>query len=217
MYRVEFGVGGGAAVCWKPIRGSTGNVPAPARIAVIGMGRLGGSELGYGSDADVMFVCDPLPGADETHAVKWSVSAAEQLRTLLGTPSDDPPLEVDANLYPEGRSGSWSGRWPPTRPTTGRAQPWEVQALLRATPVAGDPDLGREFLAMADRIRYPAGGLPPAAVQEIRRIKSPRRRRAAAPRCGPEHPYQAGAGAGWPMWSGLSSCCSCCTPMMFRR
>ena len=52
------------------------------------------------------------------------------------------------------------------------AQPWEVQALLRAVPVAGDPDLGREFLAMADRIRYPAGGIAPAAVQEIRRIKA---------------------------------------------
>ncbi len=155
------------------IRGSTEDGPAPARIAVIGMGRLGGGELGYGSDADVMFVCDPVPGADETHAVKWSVSVAEQLRTLLGTPSDDPPLEVDANLRPEGRSGplvrtlasytAYYAQW---------AQPWEVQALLRAVPVAGDPDLGREFLAMADRIRYPAGGLAPAAVQEIRRIKA---------------------------------------------
>lgn len=155
------------------IRGSTEDGPAPARIAVIGMGRLGGGELGYGSDADVMFVCDPVPGANETRAVKWSVSVAEQLRTLLGTPSDDPPLEVDANLRPEGRSGplvrtlasytAYYAQW---------AQPWEVQALLRAVPVAGDPDLGREFLAMADRIRYPAGGLAPAAVQEIRRIKA---------------------------------------------
>lgn len=146
---------------------------APARIAVIGMGRLGGGEQGYGSDADVMFVCDPVPGADETRAVKWSVSVAEQLRTLLGSPSDDPPLEVDANLRPEGRNGplvrtlasytAYYGQW---------AQPWEVQALLRAAPVAGDPDLGREFLAMADRIRYPEGGLAPTAVQEIRRIKA---------------------------------------------
>lgn len=150
-----------------------GGAGAPARIAVIGMGRLGGGEQGYGSDADVMFVCDPVPGADETRAVKWSVSVAEQLRTLLGSPSDDPPLEVDANLRPEGRNGplvrtlasytAYYGQW---------AQPWEVQALLRAAPVAGDPDLGREFLAMADRIRYPEGGLAPTAVQEIRRIKA---------------------------------------------
>lgn len=153
------------------IRG--GPADAPARIAVIGMGRLGGGELGYGSDADVMFVCDPVPGADETAAVKWSVAVAEQLRALLAVPGDDPSLEVDANLRPEGRNGplvrtlasytAYYGQW---------AQPWEVQALLRAAPVAGDPDLGRRFLAMADSVRYPEGGLPPAAVQEIRRIKA---------------------------------------------
>ena len=147
--------------------------PAPARIAVIGMGRLGGGELGYGSDADVMFVCDPCEGADETRAVKWSVTIAEQLRTLLGAPSDDPPLEVDANLRPEGRNGplvrtlasyeAYYGQW---------AQAWEVQALLRAAPVAGDEDLGRRFLELADRIRYPEGGVSAAAVQEIRRIKA---------------------------------------------
>ena len=147
--------------------------PAPARIAVIGMGRLGGGELGYGSDADVMFVCDPCEGADETRGVKWSVTVAEQLRTLLGAPSDDPPLEVDANLRPEGRNGplvrtlasyeAYYGQW---------AQAWEVQALLRAAPVAGDEDLGRRFMELADRIRYPEGGVSAAAVQEIRRIKA---------------------------------------------
>lgn len=153
--------------------GADAGAGAPAAIAVIGMGRLGGGELGYGSDADVMFVCDPVDGVDETRAMKWSVSVAEQLRTLLGSPSDDPPLEVDANLRPEGRSGplvrtlasygAYYQQW---------AQPWEVQALLRAQPVAGDPDLGRRFLAMADRIRYPAGGASPQTVREIRRIKA---------------------------------------------
>jgi glutamate-ammonia-ligase adenylyltransferase len=146
---------------------------APAAIAVIGMGRLGGGELGYGSDADVMFVCEPAAGVDETSAVKWSVGVAEQLRTLLGSPSDDPPLEVDANLRPEGRSGplvrtlgsyaAYYAQW---------AQPWEVQALLRARPVAGDGDLGVRFQAMADRTRYPEGGVSPEAVLEIRRIKA---------------------------------------------
>ncbi len=146
---------------------------APAALAVIGMGRLGGGELGYGSDADVMFVCEPAAGVDENYAVKWSVGVAEQLRTLLGSPSDDPPLEVDANLRPEGRSGplvrtlgsyaAYYAQW---------AQPWEVQALLRARPVAGDTDLGLRFQAMADRTRYPDGGVSPEAVLEIRRIKA---------------------------------------------
>ncbi|BAX93262.1 glutamate-ammonia-ligase adenylyltransferase [Mycobacterium shigaense] len=146
---------------------------APAALAVIGMGRLGGAELGYGSDADVMFVCEAANGADEAQAVKWSISVAEQVRALLGTPSVDPPLEVDANLRPEGRSGplvrtlgayaAYYEQW---------AQPWEIQALLRAHAVAGDAELGQRFLLLADRTRYPKDGVSAEAVQEIRRIKA---------------------------------------------
>jgi glutamate-ammonia-ligase adenylyltransferase len=146
---------------------------APASIAVIGMGRLGGGELGYGSDADVMFVCDPASGVDDSQAVRWSQSVAEQMRALLGAPSADPPLCVDANLRPEGRNGplvrtlaayeAYYAQW---------AQPWEIQALLRATWVAGDADLGQRFLLMADTTRYPADGVSAETVQEIRRIKA---------------------------------------------
>ena len=155
------------------IRANTPADGVPARIAVIGMGRLGGGELGYGSDADVMFVCEPADGVDESVAVRWSVTIAEQVRTLLGTPSADPPLEVDANLRPEGRSGplvrtlasyeAYYAQW---------AQTWEVQALLRAHRVAGDLDLGEQFLLMVDKTRYPPGGVSAEAVQEIRRMKA---------------------------------------------
>jgi glutamate-ammonia-ligase adenylyltransferase len=150
-----------------------GNGKAPAAIAVIGMGRLGGAELGYGSDADVMFVCEPVGGVDDSEAVKWSTPVAEQVRALLGTPSVDPPLEVDANLRPEGRSGplvrtlgsyaAYYEQW---------AQPWEIQALLRAHAVAGDADLGHRFMLMADKTRYPSDGVSAEAVREIRRIKA---------------------------------------------
>lgn len=146
---------------------------APAAIAVIGMGRLGGAELGYGSDADVMFVCEPAPGVEDSAAVRWATGVAEQIRALLGTPSVDPPLEVDANLRPEGRSGplvrtlasyaAYYEQW---------AQPWEIQALLRAHSVAGDAELGQRFLLMADKTRYPAHGVSAEAMQEIRRIKA---------------------------------------------
>lgn len=152
------------------------NTPAtgpPAKIAVIGMGRLGGAELGYGSDADVMFVCEPIGDTEESVAVKWAVGVAEQIRARLGTPSADPPLEVDANLRPEGRSGplvrtlasyqAYYEQW---------AQPWEVQALLRAHWVAGDEDLGHRFLLLVDATRYPADGVSAETVQEIRRVKA---------------------------------------------
>lgn len=147
--------------------------PAPADLSVIGMGRLGGMELGYGSDADVLFVCDPRPGADETKAVKWAIGVAEKVQRLLGAPSTDPPLQVDAGLRPEGRNGplvrtlaaysAYYEQW---------AQPWEVQALLRAHRVAGDRTLGLRFLRMIDTVRYPQGGVSADAVREIRRIKA---------------------------------------------
>ncbi len=147
--------------------------PAPARIAVIAMGRLGGRELGYGSDADVMFVCEAVDGVSDTDAVRWATSIAEQVRALLGTASVDPPLQVDINLRPEGRNG------PPVRTLASYAayyaqwaQPWEIQALLRAHWVAGDAELGRRFLLMADETRYPAGGVSGDAVREIRRVKA---------------------------------------------
>jgi [glutamine synthetase] adenylyltransferase / [glutamine synthetase]-adenylyl-L-tyrosine phosphorylase len=155
------------------VRANSTDGTTPARIAVIGMGRLGGGELGYGSDADVMFVCEPRSGVEESVAVKWSVGIAEQIRALLGTPSADPPLEVDMGLRPEGRNGplvrtlaSYTAYY------AKYAQPWEIQALLRAHRVAGDLELGERFLLMADATRYPQGGVSAEAVQEIRRIKA---------------------------------------------
>jgi glutamate-ammonia-ligase adenylyltransferase len=155
------------------VRANTPAVGAPARIAVIGMGRLGGGELGYGSDADVMFVCEPVGDADESVAVRWAVTIAEQVRKVLGTPSADPPLEVDTNLRPEGRNGPLVRTLASYEAYYARfAHTWEVQALLRAHCVAGDADLGQRFLLMIDETRYPPGGVSPAAVQEIRRLKA---------------------------------------------
>jgi glutamate-ammonia-ligase adenylyltransferase len=146
---------------------------APATIAVIGMGRLGGAELGYGSDADVLFVCEPADGAADQEAVRWVSRVVERVRALLGAASADPALEVDTGLRPEGRSGpmvrtlasygAYYAQW---------SAPWEAQALLRARPVAGDAELGERFCAMADPVRYPEGGISVETAREIRRIKA---------------------------------------------
>ena len=144
-----------------------------ARFTVIGMGRLGGAELGYSSDADVMFVMEPLPGQDETEARADAAAVADLMARLLGRPSPDPPLEIDAGLRPEGKNG------PMVRPVEAyrrywekTAAPWERQALLRARPVAGDVALGVEFIRAADQFRYPEGGMSQKDVVEIRRIKA---------------------------------------------
>lgn len=146
---------------------------APAAIAVIGMGRLGGAELGYGSDADVLFVCDPVDGATDAEAVKYASSIAETVRKSLGAPSQDPALEVDTSLRPEGRSGALVRTLASYRTYYERwGEVWECQALLRARFVAGDAELGARFIAAIDPFRYPEGGLDPTLAREVRRIKA---------------------------------------------
>ncbi len=140
---------------------------------MIAVGRLGGAETGYGSDADVLFVHDPAPGADEESAGSAALAVAEEMRRLLALPAPDPPLQLDASLRPEGRSGplvrtlasyaAYYRRW---------SSPWEAQALLRAWPVAGDAGVGAAFVSVVDPVRYPVDGLPAAAETEIRRLKA---------------------------------------------
>jgi glutamate-ammonia-ligase adenylyltransferase len=147
--------------------------PLPARLAVVAMGRLGGGEQGYGSDADVLFVHEPEPGAEESEAAAAAHDLANELRRLLALPAPDPPLLVDADLRPEGRQG------PLTRSLSSYAayyerwsHVWEAQALLRAAPLAGDEEVTRRFLAAVDPIRYPTGGLTTEQLTEVRRIKA---------------------------------------------
>ena len=141
-------------------------------FAVIGMGRFGGHELGFSSDADVMFVFDPRPGVDETVATNAAAALAEQLRHSLMAPSNDPPLDIDAGLRPEGKQGplvrslgayaAYYQRWSAT---------WEAQALLRAGFVAGNAELGEQFMAIVDPIRW-EGSLTANELTEVRRLKA---------------------------------------------
>ena len=135
------------------------------RLSVIAMGKLGGRELNYVSDVDVIFV-GPEDG--------WSssVKAAEQFLRLMSEVSPEGrAYEVDANLRPEGRDGSlvrsidsyrtYYERW---------AKTWEFQALLKARPVAGDSELGAEFTSLIEPFVWP-DVLDPQAVEEIQRMK----------------------------------------------
>ncbi|MET0417641.1 MAG: bifunctional [glutamine synthetase] adenylyltransferase/[glutamine synthetase]-adenylyl-L-tyrosine phosphorylase, partial [Actinoplanes sp.] len=143
--------------------------PPGMRFAIIGMGRLGGYEMSYPSDADVLFVYDH-PGENASSAAR---AIAEELRRMLTAPAPDPELGIDADLRPEGRQGplvrslnayqQYYARWSKT---------WEAQALLRARFVCGDESLGMEFERLADSMRYPNGGLTREQVVEIRRIKA---------------------------------------------
>lgn len=143
------------------------------RVCVVAMGRFGGGELTYASDADVMYVHDPMPGVETGAATKQALAIVRELARLLEMPQAEPSLKVDTDLRPEGRSGpvvrtlasyaAYYGRW---------SQVWESQALLRARPIAGDHGLRSSFLALIDPLRYPRGGIDGASVLEIRKLKA---------------------------------------------
>jgi glutamate-ammonia-ligase adenylyltransferase len=151
---------------------SFGVTELPIDFAVIALGRLGGAEVGYGSDADVMFVFEPRTDPADDRAARMAQDVAERLRALLAAPSSDPPVIIDADLRPEGRDGPlvrslasyerYYSRW---------SAGWEAQALLRARFAVGDAVLGERFVAVIDPIRYPSAGLSAGDLIEIRRIK----------------------------------------------
>jgi glutamate-ammonia-ligase adenylyltransferase len=147
------------------------------RLLVVSMGRQGGREIGYGSDADVLFVHQPLPGAEAVDAQKQAERLAHSVGSLLMAPLKpalmaERRLELDADLRPEGKQGplvrtldsyrEYYERW---------AEVWERQALLRALPMAGHPELATAFLEVIDPIRYERG-LTATELMNIRRIKA---------------------------------------------
>ena len=149
--------------------------PMPTRMAIVAMGRYGGFELGYGSDADVMFVHDPLPGRRPA-ARRVDVPGGGQRGTpaAVAHRARDPALEVDAGPAargPAGAAGADAGR--PTRPTTasGRrsGRPRRCCGPPRWSATRTCADGSRELI---DPLRFPDGGLSKSDVVEIRRIKA---------------------------------------------
>lgn len=138
-------------------------------FAVIAMGRFGGQELGFGSDADVMYVYRPA-GLEPEQAQK----RAQHIVAGLNRLSEDSrlPLDLDIGLRPEGKNGAatrsldsykaYYARWSLT---------WEAQALLRARGAVGDTALLADFMAAADTVRYPEQ-IADSAVREVKRIKA---------------------------------------------
>ncbi|MCU1410429.1 MAG: bifunctional glutamine-synthetase adenylyltransferase/deadenyltransferase [Rhodoglobus sp.] len=138
-------------------------------FGIVAMGRYGGSELGFGSDTDVMYVYRAAGASDEE-----AQQRAEVIVHALSRLTEDLriPLDLDINLRPEGKNGAivrslesyraYYARWSLT---------WEAQALLRARPVVGDVGVLQEFTAIADGVRYPAE-IAEQDVREVKRIKA---------------------------------------------
>ena len=138
-------------------------------FGIIAMGRYGGEELGFGSDADVMYVYRPA-GVDGEEAQRRAEHIVREIKRL--TEDLRLPLDLDIGLRPEGKNGAivrsldsyraYYERWSLT---------WEAQALLRARGAVGDPELLAAFESLADETRYPVS-IAPADVREVKRIKA---------------------------------------------
>lgn len=145
---------------------------ARASVAIFAMGRYGGLESSYASDADVIACHRAEGGASEAEAAESATTIINRVKALLGAVTTQMSVLVDLDLRPEGRSGpmtrtvasyaEYYGKWSST---------WERQALLRARPVAGPEDLLAEMLAEIDRLRWSAP-ITEAQLREIRLLKA---------------------------------------------
>jgi glutamate-ammonia-ligase adenylyltransferase len=133
------------------------------------MGRYGGQELGFGSDADVIYAyrATTLSGEDAQTRAEALVSELLRLTEDLRL-----PLDLDINLRPEGKNGAVARSLDSYRAYYKRwSLTWEAQALLRARAAVGDPRLMADFELLADEVRFPAQ-IAEKDVREVKRIKA---------------------------------------------
>ena len=151
--------------------------PLKTSVLVVAMGRQGGREIGYGSDADVMYVHRARPGFSEEEAQEQAGRIVAKVSSLLTQPlkpaiMGERVLQMDADLRPEGKNGAmvrslesyaeYYRRW---------SLIWEAQALLRARPLAGDDELASDFMDLINPLRYP-DSVSEQDIREVRRIKA---------------------------------------------
>ncbi len=135
-------------------------------LALVAMGKLGGRELGYGSDLDLFFVYD----APDEDAPERFARVAQRVLRLVGTPHDEGPgYELDTRLRPSGSHGLLVVSLDAfARYQAEQAESWERQALVRARACAGDPGLGARVTAVARAAAYERGAPPPERMHHLR-------------------------------------------------
>jgi glutamate-ammonia-ligase adenylyltransferase len=172
-----------AARYGSPLIAGPGGMTVPARFAVIAMGKLGGRELNFSSDVDLMYVytadgetegisAGNGPQANKITNHQYFIKVAEKLSAAIGQKTEDGfVFRVDLRLRPEGQRGPLAqslGGYEIYYESWG--QTWERSALIKARPVAGDDALGREFLERITPFVY-RKYLDYGAIAEIRDMK----------------------------------------------
>jgi glutamate-ammonia-ligase adenylyltransferase len=141
----------------------------PQDFAVFALGKLGGYELNYSSDVDLVFF---WRGSDNADELRFFTRLGERLVSFLSQPGADGPLyRVDMRLRPHGKTGplvpsvsnliSYYESW---------GEAWERQALIKARFVTGDRELGRRFGDFVEKYTY-ARQMDDSSLEEIKRVK----------------------------------------------
>ena len=145
--------------------------PAGAFV-VLGMGKLGGQELNYSSDVDLLFLYQSpaRAEAEKEKAHRYFNDLAEWVIRTLAEPTELGNLfRVDMRLRPEGVGDMAKSLESYLEHYESRGQPWELQALLKARPCAGDLELGRKFLSEVEPFIF-RKNFDSVYLQEIREI-----------------------------------------------
>jgi glutamate-ammonia-ligase adenylyltransferase len=144
-------------------------------VAIIAMGRYGGREVNFSSDADIMVMYEKVEDSDDQEAGIFARKVLDDVRAILSGPiSSEPGIDLDFDLRPEGKNGPLLRSFDSYREYYRHwASTWEYQALLRARFAAGDQQLGERFLTeVANPLRYPTQDLDHKQIQEIRKLKA---------------------------------------------
>jgi len=124
----------------------------PDGFAVIAMGKLGGAELNYSSDIDLVYVCDD---ADDDRMTYFTNLARRFTEAMSDATPEGYLYRVDLRLRPDGQSGPVVNSQTALRIYyENRGRPWEFQALLKARVIAGDADLGERTLVTLQKLVY---------------------------------------------------------------
>jgi len=138
-----------------------------ARLTILSLGKLGGVELNYSSDIDLMFLFteegETRGGARSIANSEYFVRLAQEvLKTIASATREGAVFRVDLRLRPQGAEGNLAISFPAAHDYyLHRARPWELQMLIKARASTGDAAAARAFLrALAPRIFPPAGEAP---------------------------------------------------------
>lgn len=157
----------GLDMAWEIVGGKAKRSEKDRRMVVMGMGKLGGKELSYNSDLDVIFIYD---GKEEEH--EFYSKLGQKVISILSVPTGEGyAYKIDMGLRPSGRSGALVTSFDAFRKYHHEsAQTWERQALVKTAPSAGNMKVGNKVMKLVTEFVYERP-IPEGFEKEINRLR----------------------------------------------